>query len=342
MLFIKIRKWFFASCLILLSLNTIASAEDTREPSSPDLKSVQTNTNETNAKSGTDNVTCNIYKTNCISSYEPNTVGLTADRHKKPFLDYKLSLMYPFFHSFKIPYIVDSDSTITLFAVSVRFAQFISEESSPVVGMRYNPKLIFRTMLEHTPKENANKKGSYLHYWDISYGHESNGQKISSRAQYDLYSQQVGDKEIANDAISRGWDYFELTYGLENKQITASSKTFSVIVHLKYFLPWGIFEGHKEEYQSWENNPAGKPRSEVNGVGALGKYMSDTWKIAGIVETGYQQFGRYVSARGELTLKLVKIPIMLWASYGYNLNGDLAVYYRAFASGGVALDLGSF
>lgn len=341
MYFIKRSQWFLVACSLLLSLNGFALAADSAEqmnsnPTSTQSDAVQ-NSPENAAKT---TASCNFYTDDCISSYEPNTVGVTKDRHNEPFLDYKLSVMYPFFHSFHVPFIGTSDSTITLLAVNVRFAQFINEPSAPVIGMRYNPKLVFRTMVNGTPK------GEYLHYWEISGGHESNGQTISSPEQYDIYLAQVnGKRELADDAISRGWDNLELKWGLENRQFSPDSlDTYTIIGQFKYFVRWGVLEGHKEEYQSWENDPDGKPRDKVNGVKILTKYVyNKTLKFTAIFETGYHPVGTYISRRFEFAGKFFKnIPIMVWISDGYNANGDLAAYYRRFESYGIALDLGSF
>ncbi len=341
---LTIRKWLLVVFLVLLWAQGAAWAEEAGVPA-PSPLSRETDTNRPASSApitrATDTTGCNPYRANCISSYEPNTVGVTYDRHHEPFLDYKLSLMYPFFHSVDLSFIHRSlvaGSTITFMVVNVRFAQFTQEHSSPVEGMRYNPKLVFRTMLEKTPKE------KYLYYWDIAAGHESNGQTVDSRASYDAHLAQVdGKTEFADDAISRGWDYYELKLGRENKPIDRSSMKYTLIGQFKYFLNRGILEKHKEEYQSWENNPAGKPRSEVNGLRLLAKLVAhDTWGFAGIYETGYHKIGRYNSLRGEFTWRVGPFPVMVWAARGYDANDELAAYYRDLTSYGIALNLGSF
>jgi len=83
-------------------------------------------------------------------------------------------------------------------AYTGRFDFFLgSRGSSPVVNRLNNPELLFR-------RWDFSTKG-ISDYFQIAYGHESNGQQINSQALYDSDTRQN-----RNDFISRGWDYISV------------------------------------------------------------------------------------------------------------------------------------
>ena len=64
------------------------------------------------------------------------------------------------------------------------------------------------------------------------------------------------------------------------------------------------------------------------------------FKAALILETGYRDAFQNWSTRAELATKVWKLPIMVWASSGY--NSDLALYYKRITSYGVTVEIGGF
>lgn len=275
-----------------------------------------------------------------LESYEPNTVGFTKDSDDERFLDVKLSLRYPLMPNAFRGVFPNSELS---FAATVRFAQYIdTRASSPVIGKRFNPKLIWRRF---TPSAAP----LFLQYLDFAYAHESNGQSINTHEEYlfEVRRQEaVGNRpEAAKDFISRGWDYLEVAskHGPqrgENRQLTIYSS-------FRYFLPEGLLQEKAEEYNTWEDDLEGKPRKEVQGLALFLKH--ETWfpdakwlkgvKLGLGLETGYSRPFRYNTLRLEARGDLAQLPILVFYQNGY--NSDLALYYKRVSTIGIALELGT-
>lgn len=288
-----------------------------------------------------------------LQSYEPNTIGITRDDNDVTYMDFKLSLMYPMFHK-GTPDDVWSSHWVPMpyFAFTGRFAQYIStRDSSPVVSKRFNPKIFGRYWLD---KDKS--------YFDLGYAHESNGQRINSEALYlDLRDQYVTnneDADFANDSISRGWDYIDVTwkqilnFDQESKPKNIKSRHTETYLNIKYFLDNGALQGKPEEYNSWELGPAGLPREYYDGLSLMIKHSADYeqpdgdrgfysgYKLALQYTTGYKDSFENNTLRAEATFKCYDIPIMFWYSKGY--NSDLVDYYKNIESFGIAMELRSF
>ena len=258
-----------------------------------------------------------------IESYEPNTLGYTWDSDDVGFLDFKLSVKYPVMPERICAKLED---TRLYFAATTRFAQYLgTRDSSPVIGKRFNPKIIWRTVTEWEPRATQeascerNRQKNAREYFDLAFGHESNGQSIHSPGPLwearEVNFRRDGRPEFALDQISRGWDYFEMAY----KARPAEHPNWTAYLTLKFFLPHGPLQGAAEEYSDWENDAQGKPRRSVNGVATLIKYRGNweccNWladpKFALGVETGYRDIFRYVTVRAEAGLKLWELPLTL-------------------------------
>jgi hypothetical protein len=273
-----------------------------------------------------------------LCSYEPNTVGFTKDSDDVLFMDFKLSVRYQMY-----PFPKQGGNWATFFAATVRMGQYIgTRDSSPVIAKRFNPKIFVRTWDD----------GEHSSYWDFGYNHESNGQAIHTLEQYNAAQAEQqsanGHAEYANDYISRGWDFLEVI----RKHTFEASKTSESTGYLtlKYFLPRGIFQGKPEEYGTNfpESDPQGKPRNQVNGIGAIYKYresdaawcLTNNCKVAATYDTGYHKIARYNTVRLEYGFKLEHLPLTIWGQTGY--GSDLAQYYKKVSSYGFELEIGSF
>ena len=270
-----------------------------------------------------------------LEGYEPTTLGYTKDSDDVPFFDFKISVKYPIFPTL-------SDESI-FFAFSGRFGQYLgTRTSSPVIGKRFNPKLFLKFPLDAACRHNCG-------YVDIGYAHESNGQKINTPEEFNEIQKGEAKPEFAKDYISRGWDYLEINW----KHVPWSSEEnkFSTFLTVNYYLPNGLLQGAPEEYNGWENDREGKRRASVNGLRVLLKYGHDhdddknkklvtDFKAALILETGYRDAFQNWSARAELATKILKLPVMVWVSNGY--NSDLALYYKRITSYGISVEIGAF
>lgn len=275
-----------------------------------------------------------------LESYEPNLLGYRYDDNDSGYMDFKISLKYPMFHSSE-----PQDANWGWFphiylAFTGRFSQYIGErDSSPVISKRFNPELFGRYWLDHT-------HGDYL---DIAYGHESNGQSIDTSAAYiarrNSFTTEGEDPDFANDYISRGWDYVGATWKFQRKVPFTDNSKFTGYLQLRYFLDDGFLQGKKEEYNSWENNPEGKPRDRVDGIRLKLKYDTNfinnkvfkSNKLFFSLTTGYEDVFNYNTVRAEWAVGLWNVPVMIWASKGY--NSDLVDYYKKVDSFGIAIEL---
>jgi hypothetical protein len=273
-----------------------------------------------------------------LSSDQPNRLGCTRDSYERScFMDFSVSLRYPLFyealqegHKFDM---------LPFFSFTGRMGQYSGSvrHSSPVVTKQFNPSLYFRVYTSKTVGEKLGTADSKQDYYDVGYAHESNGQYVDTLAVFNSTAASVGGPEIAQDYISRGWDY--LTY--KRHLHFQAEGTNMMDLDLRYFLSYGLFQKGSEEYFSWE---APRPITHISQVDGIRlKVTRDfdwSWfKGATLFYiTGYQDIGRWNTFRAELGFtplsNLMGLPIVLWAQSGYNIN--VTQYYRKAWSIGLA------
>ncbi len=280
-----------------------------------------------------------------LQSHEANTLGYTKDNDDELFLDFKISLKYPIFHENQPlpPYL--GFIPHFYFAFTGRFGQYIeTRDSSPVIGKRFNPELFGRYWLDRKSKND--------NYIDIGYGHESNGQSITSSEVYaerrTYYDETEDHPEFADDYISRGWDYIGLAWKKNWTPFTKKNHIFTTQLKLRYFVEYGLLQGRQEEYNGMESDPEGKPRKSVDGIQLKLKYKADydfnkafrSNQFTLHYTTGITDTFKYHTYRLEWVLEIDNMPVMVWASHGY--NSDLACYYKKVTSYGVGFKLVSY
>ncbi|MES1196135.1 MAG: hypothetical protein ABUL58_04235, partial [Steroidobacter sp.] len=277
-----------------------------------------------------------------VQAYEPSTIGYTKDSDDVPFMDFTVSLKYRFLRKW-MSNLSSLQNEGLYFAFTGRFGMYIGDRhSAPVIGKSFNPKLFWRHVTDDSysrfrPLNTGTHPDVELikGYMDFAYAHESNGQSIDSPEEYATAQANSEKPEFANDNISRGWDYLQFVW-----KRTLSGKSvhrITMYTDLKYFLHHGLMQGRAEEYNTWENNPEGKPRKAVNGISELLEY-ENAWHVpAGYenrpilanprvslhCETGYQTPFKYNTVRFELGAQLLEFPVTLWVQQGY--NSDLAM-----------------
>ncbi|NRB40373.1 MAG: hypothetical protein HRU20_18215 [Pseudomonadales bacterium] len=271
-----------------------------------------------------------------LETYRPNFVGVTFDDNDVPFLEFKVSLKYPVFHSGESQSAAFGFLPRGYFAFSGRFAQYIgTRDSSPVMGKSFNPEVFGRYWL-------SDSKSTI----DIVYGHESNGQSITDPLTYQ--AQRVGlvlkgeNPDYANDYISRGWDYIAVSWG-KNWLTKKSHRQLHTFVNVRTFLSDGLLQGEKEEYNAWENDAEGKPRSYTDGIEFAARFNTEFDakifrgnKLYISYTTGIEKPVKYNSYRAELSIGIGNIPITLWGNYGY--NSDFTDYFRKVKSLGLGVE----
>ncbi|MDQ8202603.1 hypothetical protein [Pelagicoccus sp. SDUM812003] len=320
-----------------------------------------------------------------VRTYEPIYVGYTFDEDDQAFMDFSLSVMTPAsillpWRSWnpqnKFPDRVGSYQRTAskwqprmYIAFSGRAGQYIgTRESSPVVGKRFNPLFSLRWWQEDTENrspENATGRELGLYdYFELSYGHESNGQSIGDvedpqtpeemdlgRLRYEARRREAeivdGDTDIARDDLSRGWDYIGARWANSWKH---DNHTWYLQLDGRYYLSDGLLQGEAEEYNLWENDgdwlaryDGEITRSKVDGLRATLRYRSqslnrilDANEASIEVRTGYEDPFERLTVKLELGFKYTS----LWYRYGY--NSDLVNYYHKDESWGIAIRIRQF
>lgn len=278
-----------------------------------------------------------------LTSYEPNLIGFTYDNDDKtPFLDFKVSLKYPIAHKYSKDWCNNTifSSCIPYLTFTGRFGQYIeTRESSPVIGKRFNPSLIFKFNFQDGYIDNTLNYLTKKQYISVEYGHESNGQRVTSinswQAMADDFELNGEKPSYANDYISRGWDYWGLTYktSIINKRINA-------YLHYRNFIG-GLLQGDVEEIYPWEAERNITSRKQINGFKVLLRYQStDKSKFALIYETGIRETFKYNTYKFEAATHFFDMPAMLWVKHGY--GADFAQYFKKNTSYGLSFELSSF
>jgi len=272
-----------------------------------------------------------------LETYESNSIGITNDSDDVGFLDVKLSLKYPFMPE-RIARTFPHSRLY--FAATTRFAQYLgTRESSPVLGKRFNPKLLWRRWQESASAgKSCSSTEEACEYVDIAFAHESNGQSIDTeqlfRIQQEVGRFPRGRADFARDYISRGWDYIEVA-GRHWIQPLGIRLDWAA----RHFLRKGPLQGRAEEYYDWEDDPEVKPRRRVHGLAVLGNWGRNPRLALGL-ETGGSRPLRYNTVRVELAMLVSELPLMVFYQNGY--GNDLALYYQRASSLGVALEFANF
>jgi hypothetical protein len=269
-----------------------------------------------------------------LETHEPNRLGYTADDSGK-FMDFTVSLKFPIVK--RCVHRLTSENFSTLIAFSGRLGQYFGRESSPVIGKRFNPEWI---MVRH---EYAGQEQKNV-YYEFAYAHESNGQRIRDLVSYQQTQSTLERPEYAEDYISRGWDFFRFTLTSPEVRPLTEHQPVQLWFAGKWFQKHGLFQGLPEEYNTWEADPEGKPRKEVDGlsVGVRYQWVSGWPGATGMTAsvshtTGYQKPFRYNTLRFEGGVRIVDAPVVLWWAHGY--NADLARYFNKSRSFGIAVVL---
>jgi len=270
-----------------------------------------------------------------LASDEPTTLGWTRDSYERQgFMDFTLSMRYPLFYdALKEGY---RYNMLPFFSFTGRMGQYFGRHSAPVVAKRFNPKLLLRFYASSIPEgEHPWSDDNVLDYYDIGYAHESDGQHVDSPALFAAAVASYGSPEIAQDYMSRGWDYLDYKRHLQMHKWGLDS----LDAEAKYFLHHGLLQATSEEYNYWEGPRSIIHISQVDGLRLKLNFgfHRDWFKGASLLLiTGYRDLGRHDTVRAELGFTplsdFLGVPIVLWGQTGY-LNNVAQYYRRAWAVG---------
>ncbi len=268
-----------------------------------------------------------------LQPHEPITAGYTHDSDDKPYLDVTLSAKVRL-----LPLEWTGTRNRVFLAMSTRFGFYWGTRAgSPVIGKDYHPELFWR----------FSPTGRFGDSVDVGYAHESNGQLVHTPQQYQDELALLHDAQYTDNFIHRGWDYLEVNW---RQHYPADVAT---LFEGKYFLPDGLLQGTPDEYHTWEDNPQGKSRRDVDGLALQVEYPSSAVRFpvnsSSIASrpsltlrylTGYSQPLRYNTLRAEFGFQLLSLPLAIWVQRGYMSN--LAMYYQRVQSFGIELRFETF
>lgn len=207
-----------------------------------------------------------------------------------------------------------------------------SRDSSPLVSRLQNPGLI----LEYQPRQ---RFYNTLVAFRTGYFHESNGQTIDSREEYQATSSTAN----AQDYVSRGWDYIPLELEFR-KPLPAASlfhdffKGFYLTFRGRYFLPKQIFANAKEDDIFWESRTEQPRIEDYDGVRlqfSKTYHPPDAWlpgeiTLKALFRSGYHDYN--LSQRYEVTTRVWGLPLYLYYFDGYGTN--ISTYHQKGSSFG--------
>lgn len=273
-----------------------------------------------------------------LSSDEPNRLGCTKDSYEGScFMDFTLSMRYPLFY--EVLQEGHKFDMLPFFSFTGRMGQYSGSvrHSSPVVTKRFNPKLYFRVYTSDTAGQHLGTADRTQDFYDAGYAHESNGQYVDSVALFNSTAASVGGTDVAQDYISRGWDYLYYRRHLHFHALG----TNSMDIDLRYFLSYGLLQKGREEYFPWEAPRAITRISQVDGIRLKVDRDFNWYGFKGAAlfyTTGYRNPARWNTFRAELGFTplsdIMGMPIVLWGQTGY--NSSLTQYYRKAWSVGLA------
>lgn len=306
----------------------------------------------------------NVDKSECFSclsgiklqNYEKNSLKARQDSNENWYWHIALSQMVPLWHDGCVGSLADDSWIHPYFVLNVDFGFYFlltERDSSPVIGKRFNPKLVI------TREWLKDDKG----YWELAVAHESNGQDINTQNAYfdkrNALIQEGQDPDFANDYLSRSWDYMEARF------FYACDEQNSILFSGKYFT--AIFQDEMEESNSWElGENSGLARSYFDGLSLTYKHSNFTsnsrdfkYKLALTYTTGYEDIGRFntfeldiaISGYTKVLLKTIGvekefvfldhvIPTQIWFKHGY--NADLVGYTEKNTIFGIGWELKNF
>lgn len=315
-----------------------ANAEDARQdpPTAPSVASPQSVPAAQNPQNAP------LRTMPLLASDEPNMLGWTRDSYERQgFMDFTLSLRYPLLYD-----TLDQGykfNMLPFISFTGRMGQYFGRHSAPVVTKRFNPKLFFRFYEASTDGQKLWSDDNGLDFYDVGYAHESNGQHVDSVALFNAAVASYGSAEIAQDYISRGWDY--LGY---RRHVHLHDRGLNLFeVDLRLFLRHGLLQGSSEEFNYWEAPRRITKISQVDGIRLKLNYDFDRrWFKGASLEyiTGYNTPFRNSTVRAELGFtplsNYLGVPIVLWGQSGYLPN--ISQYYRRAWAVGIAASFETF
>jgi hypothetical protein len=284
-----------------------------------------------------------------LESNGQNSVGYTKDSDEKPFVDINLAMRYPLAYGLLTHNGHDcSGPHFVFFGFDLRAAFYYGDRpSSPLVIRSISPNLHYRHFLGDSNLSKRNRVDS--EYWDIGYGHLSNGQTISALPTFNDLKNQLGD-QYARDYISRGWDYLEGTLKLNRHPSFPEEiayETYSLDFR-KYI--GGIFQKNVEEFNPAIEAPRAITKlNQVSGIGFNARlgFVPSRYEpfdnLSLTFNTGLIDAFKWNTLKVDATTRpvpIIGVPVTVWFSSGY--MPDLAQYYRRVSSVGVAFVFETF
>jgi hypothetical protein len=267
---------------------------------------------------------------NPLQPFHPNQVFIASD-HGESRLRFLVSFQYSV-----APFAKDSFGLRAYRFDGLQFAydglydfDAWTRKSQPIVSRLQNPGAFFSF------RAPAQARRWALDGWDAGWFHESNGQVVDNKADYDALYAKIG--QAATDSVSRGWDYWYL-----NSRFTWTLDQ----LRLRLSPTLRIFDGSEavaytpaEQGIFWR---PGAPASVIYDYDGLRAGLSAEWLLprralsyVGLeddLRTGYNSghFAEHWSQHLVLTLKAWYVPLFIYYDNGY---GPYISDYSSYSQG---------
>lgn len=253
-----------------------------------------------------------------LSGYRPSYFVIANENgNDEAHAEFSLSIKYPLFGG-------DGNSTL-FFAYTGDYDFYLfSRESSPVISRRQNPGLFYRYNWLSGSDQTVNAIS-------IGWFHESNGQTIETREEYDA-------TENAADYVSRGWDYLAL--GIESQLFGVNSSLF-VEAQLNIYCDCQAFGAmdSREDDIFWKDVDEQPNVNDYNGINFNVFYTieKDT-RFSVSLRAGNRDSDavQNISYRVDAVLPVFSLPVKFFYFNGYGVN--IATYHERGSYYGIGVD----
>lgn len=256
--------------------------------------------------------------TRYLSGYRPSYIAMVDETdNDEEHLEFSLSVKYPL--------IGEGGDSSLYFAYTGDYDFYLStRESAPVISRRQNPGFFYR----YKWVADDDMSSSAI---SIGWFHESNGQTIETREEYE-------STPNASDYVSRGWDYLSL--GWESEVFGRNSGLY-IDTELKIFCHCQAFGfiDEREDQIFWKDM---EKQPHVNDYDGVNLKMYYTIKRDTRFSLGFRAGNRdsdalsNVSYRLDVVLPIFSLPVKFFYFNGYGVN--ISTYHEKASYYGVGFD----
>jgi outer membrane phospholipase A len=262
-----------------------------------------------------------------LTSNEPNYFVYVPDGDDDR-INFNLSLKYPFYDGGAFPDTGDAVSgrlrkSRVYLMYNGTFDFFVnSRASSPVISRRHNPGIAY----QYNWREQRGPNPFDIDAVRIGWYHESNGQSIETREQYEQSANGL-------DYVSRGWDYLGTT-------VYASHGAFAHELEVRAYCDcqaFGLVDG-REDNIFWEDVDEQPNINDFDGLRYRMEWQWHKWLTRFELKTGNRDAEALENLSGKISLAHQgNFPVSLFYFKGY--GRELSSYHLRNDYVGIGIEL---